>query len=264
MRDELPLSDPHRADLDEVIRGAERAQDLTRQLLAFARKQTLQMRSLDLNRVILDVGRLLRRTLREDVAIVTHLTPILGTVEGDVRQLEQVILNLAINGQDAMPHGGTLTIETSEALLDEAYALGHEGVVPGTYVCMAISDMGIGMDKQTLARIFEPFFTTKGIGKGTGLGLATVYGIVKQHGGHINVYSEPDRGTSFKVYLPRQDVGIIQVAASQPVESVQGGIETVLLAEDQEQGAQADARDTQAQWLQRPRSARWPRGAGRL
>ncbi|HPO12451.1 MAG TPA: PAS domain S-box protein [Candidatus Hydrogenedentes bacterium] len=218
--------------LTEVQRSAERARDLTWQLLAFGRKQALHMRTLDLNELILGLMKMLTRLIGEDIHVVTNLEPVPGTIRGDQSQLEQVLLNLAINARDAMPQGGRLTIETSNVLLDKAYAATHMDVHPGAYVMMAVSDNGCGMDAGTLAKIFEPFFTTKEVGKGTGLGLATVYGIVKQHNGHVSVYSEVGHGTTFKVYLPRIVTTEEGDPASLPAESATRGVETILLVED--------------------------------
>jgi CheY-like chemotaxis protein len=206
---------------------------LTRQLLAFSRKQVLEPKVLNLSTVIADLEKMLRRLIGENVQIVTVFGPALGRVKADPGQIEQVIVNLAVNARDAMPDGGKLIIEAANAQLDEAYARNHADVTPGAYVVLAVSDTGHGMDSETLSRIFEPFFTTKGEGKGTGLGLATVYGIVKQSGGHINVYSEPGRGTTFRVYLPRVAAEPAARAVATPApSSPPSGTETVLLVED--------------------------------
>ena len=223
-----------RADLEQIVKAAERARDLTRQLLAFARKQTLQMAPLDLNRVVAGFERMLRRTIREDIAIETHLSPGLPLIEGDVGQIEQIILNLAVNAQDAMLDGGALVIETGEVILDETYTQTRRIVAPGPYVMVSVSDTGAGMDEETREKIFDPFFTTKELGRGTGLGLSTVYGIVKQHGGYIWVYSEIGKGTTFRIYFP----GTVkqretEVRAAPP--EVSRGTETILVVEDQEQ-----------------------------
>jgi PAS domain S-box-containing protein len=202
--DNLPPDDPRCLYVEQIVTSAERSRDLVRQLLAFARKQTLEMKPLNLNRTVENFQKMLRRALHENVTIQTGLSQDIGSIMADVGQVEQIILNLAVNAQDAMPGGGTLFISTSEVVLDEAYTRLHEDLKPGPYVLMSISDTGTGMDKETIPRIFDPFYTTKGPGKGTGLGLATVYGIVKQHGGHVSVHSEPGMGTTFKVYfLPR-------------------------------------------------------------
>jgi PAS domain S-box-containing protein len=230
LRDEDPL---HR-NITEVKKAAERASALTRQLLAFSRKQVLQPRVLDLNAVISELEKLLRRLIGEDIGFRTVLESDLGNVKADPGQIEQILMNLAINARDAMPNGGELTIETANIYLDEDYAKSHLDVSPGPYVMFALSDTGMGIDQQTQARIFEPFFTTKEAGKGTGLGLSTVYGIVKQSGGNIWVYSEVGRGTTFKVYLPRVDEGAPKYERRIEMESDVLGSETVLVAEDEE------------------------------
>ena len=234
LHDDLPPDDPRRADVEQIIAAATRARTLVRQLLAFARKQTLEIKPLNLNQLVRDFHKMLEHTLREDITLEIRLQDDLGTVAADAGQIEQIIMNLAVNAQDAMPYGGTLLIETAETTLDENYVATHPEIRPGPYVMLAISDTGTGMDKETLARVFEPFFTTKEVGKGTGLGLATVYGIVKQHGGSIAVYSEIGRGSTFKVYLPRTDARPEELAAAANPQSVRG-TETILVAEDNEQ-----------------------------
>jgi two-component system cell cycle sensor histidine kinase/response regulator CckA len=219
-----------RQQIEEIQKAGQRATALTRQLLAFSRKQILEARVLDLNGIISDIGKMLHRLIGEDVKLVLVAAPDLGKVKADPGQIEQVILNLAINSRDAMPKGGNLTIETTNVELDESYAHAHVGVVPGQYVMLAVSDTGEGMDADTLLRIFEPFFTTKK--QGTGLGLATVYGIVKQSGGNIWVYSEPGRGTTFKVYFPRVDLKAEVTGVPVSQETAPGGSETILLVED--------------------------------
>jgi two-component system cell cycle sensor histidine kinase/response regulator CckA len=225
--------DPRYSDLQEISTAAQRATALTRQLLAFSRKQVLQTQVLSLNDVVQSVQKMLQRLIGEDVKLAFVPAAGLGAVRADAGQLEQVILNLAVNSRDAMPSGGLLTLETANVDLDEAYCREHLDVSPGRFVMLAVSDTGLGMDAETRSRIFEPFFTTKGPGKGTGLGLATVYGIIKQSGGHVLVYSELGRGTSFKIYLPRVgESAEAREPADNGVEEAPGGRETVLLAED--------------------------------
>ena len=195
--------DSPRELLTEIHKAAARAETLTRQLLAFSRKQVIEMKVTDLNAVVGDTEKMLRRLIGEDVLMTTIFAPQLWAVKIDPGQMQQVILNLAVNARDAMPKGGRLTIETANATLDEPYSLQHPYVRPGNYVRLAISDTGIGMNPATRARIFEPLFTTKGVGKGTGLGLTTVKNIIKQCGGHIEVYSELGQGSTFKIYLPQ-------------------------------------------------------------
>ena len=230
--DGLPTLSPLRPDIEEIRTAAERAAGLTRQLLAFSRKQVRQMRTLDLNELLTDIHKLLRRLLREDIDMVTKLHPRLGAVRADSGQLEQVVVNLAVNARDAMPGGGRLTIETRNAELDEAYTREHVPVRPGRYVMFALSDTGTGMSPETMAHVFEPFFTTKEAGKGTGLGLATVYGIVKQSGGYVWCYSELGHGTTFTVYLPRVDEPVDPLPVRVAARSTRGS-ETVLVVEDE-------------------------------
>jgi len=233
---ELPEGSPMRADVEEIRRAGERAAELTQQLLAFGRQQVLEPRVVDLNVVTLHVERMIRRILGEDIELVTVPGDPLWKVKIDPGQIEQVILNLAINARDAMPEGGRLTIETGNLLIDEDYAQSNLGAAPGAHVVLSVSDTGMGMDKDTQAKIFEPFFTTKEKGKGTGLGLSTVFGIVKQSGGHIWLYSEPGKGTTFKLCFPRtaeQGDSLLppEVAAS----PIPRGTETILLVEDDAQ-----------------------------
>lgn len=218
----------------EIDKAAARAAGLTQQLLAFSRKQMVQPRVLDLNAVVSDTEAMLRRLIGEDIELVTRLEAALGHVKADPGQIEQVILNLAVNARDAMPRGGKLILETENVELDAMFVSQHPGARAGRYVMVAVSDSGVGMNAETQAHIFEPFFTTKPMGQGTGLGLATVYGIVKQSDGYISVYSEPGRGTSFKVYLPRVDEEAAPVRPPVAVEAAARGTETVLLVEDEE------------------------------
>jgi len=232
--DDLKPNAPEREEIQEIRRAALRAADLTRQLLAFSRQQVISPTVLNPNAVVANMDKLLRRLLGEDVDLRTVLTPEPGAIKADPSQLEQVVVNLAVNARDAMPGGGKLTIETQNVDLDEEYAGGHVSAQPGSYVMLAVSDTGSGMDAVTQARIFEPFFTTKEKGKGTGLGLATVYGIVKQSGGWIWVYSEPGHGTTFKIYLPRVTEAAAPAAPSPVLPISVRGSETVLLVEDDE------------------------------
>jgi signal transduction histidine kinase/ActR/RegA family two-component response regulator len=230
--DTLDVGDPKRHGLQVIQETAQRAADLTRQLLAFSRKQVLHPVVLDLNAVVSNMGEMLRRLIGEDIALVTVLNSALGHVKADPGQIEQIIMNLAVNARDAMPQGGRLTLETANVDLDAAYARRHLAARPGPHVMLALSDTGIGMDAQTQARIFEPFFTTKGPRKGTGLGLAMVYGIVKQSGGNIWVYSEPGQGTTFKIYLPQIEEPIDVDEERADHADSRHGRETVLLVED--------------------------------
>jgi PAS domain S-box-containing protein len=228
----IPRGDPRREDAEEIRNAGLRAAELTRQLLAFSRRQVLAPKVLDLNAVVANMDRMLRRLLGDDVELVTSLEPAAGAVNADPGQLEQVLLNLAVNARDAMPAGGRLSIETTRVTLHEDHVERRHRMPPGDYVCLAVADTGVGMDEATQAHLFEPFFTTKEVGKGTGLGLATVYGIVKQSGGYIWVYSESGHGTTIKVYLPRV-AGVADAPAPAPEpRPVRHGDETVLLVED--------------------------------
>jgi two-component system, cell cycle sensor histidine kinase and response regulator CckA len=229
----LRPDDPMRELLLEINKAGERAGNLTHQLLAFSRQQVLEPKVLDLNAIVRDTEKLLRRLLGEDIILAAHLSPNLGQVKADPGQIEQVLINLAVNARDAMPKGGNLTIETQSVALDEMYCRAFSDVVPGDYVLLAISDTGCGMDEATQARIFEPFFTTKAVGKGTGLGLATVHGIVKQSRGHIAVYSEVGHGTTFKVYLPQVSEPLTFSRSDLSTQAMPKGTETVLLVEDE-------------------------------
>ncbi len=232
--DQLSPLDPLRGYAEEVLKAADRAGALTNQLLAFSRRQVLQPRVADVNSLVTGAERMLRRLIGEDVELVIRTAPDAGNLKADPGQIEQVIFNLAVNARDAMPTGGRITIETASAQLDKQYAKTHLGVKPGEYVLIAVSDTGHGMDAETKSHIFEPFFTTKEQGKGTGLGLATVYGIVKQSGGDIWVYSEPGKGTAFKVYFPR--VYESEARPSRPGMSLEKnlGAETILVVEDEQ------------------------------
>ncbi len=233
--EDLGLEARARLDIQEIEKAAKRAAGLTRQLLIFSRQQVLEPRALDLNALVANLEKMLHRLIGEDIELLTKPAASLGAVRADAGQLEQAIVNLVVNARDAMPQGGRLTIETAEVELDRGYVAGHVPTQPGRYVLLAISDTGVGMDGATKARLFEPFFTTKEPGRGTGLGLATVYGIVKQSGGYIWVYSELGHGTTFKIYLPR-----VAELAEAP-ESTRGtptparGSETVLVVEDQDE-----------------------------
>ncbi len=232
---DLKPVDPLRADIDMIRVAGEKAAALTRQLLAFSRQQLLAPRVLDLNEAVQDSERMLRRLLGEDIELVTRFDRGLSKVRVDPGQIDQVVMNLALNARDPMPRGGKLTIELRDVVLDESYTAEHFDVVAGPYVMLAVSDTGIGMDKETQTRIFEPFFTTTEPGKGTGLGLSTVFGIVRQSGGNIWVYSEPGGGSTFKVYLPRA----VSEEEPEPLPVVEPitlmGTETILLCEDQDE-----------------------------
>jgi two-component system cell cycle sensor histidine kinase/response regulator CckA len=234
MLDELPPGDRWRASITEIRRAGERAAELTGQLLAFSRRQLLQPRVIDLNALIADSTKMLGRLLGEDIELITMLDSRLGHVTADAGQVHQIVLNLALNARDAMPQGGKLILETQNVAFEEDLAQQHPSITPGSYVMLAVSDNGCGMDQETLSHIFEPFFTTKEPTKGTGLGLSTVYGIVKQSGGSIFVYSEPGNGATFKIYLPRIDQPVSRSREQGAESETLRGSETVLVVEDEE------------------------------
>jgi two-component system cell cycle sensor histidine kinase/response regulator CckA len=230
----LPEQDPRRSDAHQITQAAARAASLTRQLLAFSRRQVLQPQVLDLNEVIGDMERLLRRVISEDIALVTQFESSIGAVKADRGQIEQVVMNLVVNARDAMPNGGVLAISTRVVHLDAGYARRHAGVNPGKHVVFAVRDTGVGMDAATQQRIFEPFFTTKAKGKGTGLGLSTVYGIVRQSGGHIEIRSAPGRGTTFEIILPQVSATVPTKAEHVMHSALPRGTETLLVVEDED------------------------------
>ena len=232
---ELKEGDPLSVNIDEIQNAAERAASLTRQLLAFSRRQVTEMKVLDLNTLLRDLEKMLRRVIGEDIEMVIQLAEDLGRVRADVGQIEQVIMNLAVNAKDAMPSGGKLTIETANVELDESYARSHVDVRHGHYVMFSVSDTGVGMTPEVRERIFEPFFTTKERGKGTGLGLSTTYGIVKQSEGHIWVYSVQGKGTTFKIYLPRVNEPLEEIRKEVLKKELPRGNETILIVEDEEE-----------------------------
>ncbi len=234
LAEDMTPGDPRRADLEEIEAAGRRAVDLTRQLLAFGRQQILQPRVVNINDIVVGIEKMLRRVIGADVELTVLADPALGLAKVDPGQLEQIIMNLAVNARDAMPTGGKLTIETGNVFLDDAYAKQHVGVTAGHHVMVAVTDTGLGMTKATQARLYEPFFTTKERGSGTGLGLATVFGIVQQSGGSIWVYSEPSRGTTFKVYLPRTDADAGRAYMPSVSNGPSRGNETILLVEDEE------------------------------
>jgi len=236
LAEDMTPSDPRRADLEEIQAAGKRAVDLTRQLLAFSRQQIMQPKVVSLNDIVAGMERMMRRLLGADIELTVLPAVGLGNTKVDPGQMEQIVMNLAVNARDAMPKGGKLTVETGNIELDERYAAQHLGAVPGPHIMLAVTDTGTGMDAATQARMFEPFFTTKETGKGTGLGLATVFGIVRQSGGSIWVYSELGRGTTFKLYFPRTvsaiDVNVRESLAPKGIPL--GGAETILLVEDEE------------------------------
>ena len=232
---DMEAANPMRGDIQEISNAATRAATLTRQLLAFSRKQVLQLQAVNVNEVVSHVEKLLRRLIGEDISLSTHLDPSLAHINGDPGQLEQVLLNLAVNARDAMPNGGALTIATGNVDLSDEHGERHMGAAPGKYVMVSVTDTGGGMTKEVQQRLFEPFYTTKGPGKGTGLGLSTVHGIVKQSGGDVYVYSELGHGTTFKVYFPclNAEAELIATTAEHAAITPRGS-ETILLAEDDE------------------------------
>jgi len=232
---DLGKDDPVRGNVEAILKSTERASDLTRQLLAFSRRQIMDMKVFDLNILLQDLNKMLRRVIGEDIELVTVLGDPLGNVRADPGQIEQVMLNLAVNARDAMPSGGKLYIETANIELGETHARSHVDIVPGHYVMLSVSDTGVGMPPEVKERIFEPFFTTKEKGKGTGLGLSTVYGIVKQSGGDILVHSELGKGTTFKIYLPQVEEPLDQMRETAVEEELPSGNETILVVEDEEE-----------------------------
>lgn len=234
LQERLEPQNDLRGSVDEILNAGKRAAALTRQLLAFSRQQVLDPKVIDLNGAVSDMEKLLRRLIGEDVELSTQLASDLGRVKADQGQFEQVVMNLAVNARDAMPQGGKLIIATENIVMDDAFVRRYPyPVQPGPYVCLSVTDSGIGMDAETKARAFEPFFTTKEKGKGTGLGLSTVYGVVKQSGGYIDIFSSPGQGTTFKIYLPRIDEAVNQQAPGQGGGGSFEGKETILLAEDE-------------------------------
>lgn len=232
--DKLHKEDPMTGHIREIFKAGEKAAGLTRQLLAFSRKQTMKPEVLDINVILKDIERMISRLIGEDITLIVEYGEDLHKIVADKGQLDQVILNLAINARDAMPHGGKILIRTENILLDESFRNFHRLAKPGEYVLMAFSDTGCGMDEETRRMIFEPFFTTKEQGKGTGLGLSTVYGIVMQSGGFIDVYSEPGAGSVFKIYLPSAQGVSIKHDNEETEDAEAGHGETILVVEDDE------------------------------
>jgi PAS domain S-box-containing protein len=229
----LHPSDPMRQDIQEIQKSAERAAKLIRQMMTFSRRQALKPQVLNLNSVLLDMDKMLRQLIEENIELVTLSAPDLGSVKMDPGQFEQVLVNLVVNARDAMPNGGKLILETSNVTLDQDFVYQHGRMIPGRYVRMTVSDTGIGMSEEVKTHLFEPFFTTKEHNKGTGLGLSTVYGIVKQSNGYILVYSEPDRGTTFKIYFPLVEEEASALPRRDEIGYLPKGNETVLLVEDE-------------------------------
>jgi PAS domain S-box-containing protein len=251
MLSQITPDSPLARSLLQVSHAADRAAALTRQMLAFSRRQVMQARAVNLNSVVNDTLQMLRRLIGEDVQVITKLADRLSNTTLDPDQLTQIILNLAVNSRDAMPNGGTVQLETANVELDEAYAQSHPPVLPGSYVLLAVSDTGGGIPKEDLPRIFDPFFTTKETGKGTGLGLAIVYGIVKQSGGYIWVYSEPGLGTTFKLYFPVTESNVAQVPRTMDMADRSNG-ETILVVDDDD-AIRANVRDCLLTWVIGPR-----------
>ncbi len=231
--EDLPPSDPLYAGLVEIHNAARRSSDITRQLLAFARKQTIAPKVLDLNRTVEDMLTMLRRLIGENIELIWLPNKEIRPVRMDPTQIDQILTNLCVNARDAVPGVGRIIIETGHAVFDEVYCARHAGFVPGEFVLLAVSDTGVGMDKKVLANLFEPFFTTKAVGSGSGLGLSTVYGIVKQNQGFINVYSEPGQGSTFRIYLPWYRSSAVHAPEPSPVVPDSRGNETILLVEDE-------------------------------
>ena len=229
----LPPDDPVQKLVKNIVHSGQRAAELVGQMMTFSRKQVIETKILDLNQVVVQIEKMLGRIIGEHIQMETLLAAELWPIEADPSQIEQIIVNLAVNARDAMPNGGWLTIQTSNVVLDEPYVANHLGVEPGRYVLLVVSDTGIGMSDEVKSRIFEPFFTTKEIGKGTGLGLATVYGIVKQSRGHIWVYSEEAQGTTFKIYLPSAAQKAGALPDDRPAHALLPGTETILVVEDE-------------------------------
>jgi signal transduction histidine kinase/CheY-like chemotaxis protein len=231
--EQVDHAQPLYADLQQIMKAAERSSDLTHQLLAFARKQTISPKVLDLNETVEGMLKMLRRLIGEDIDLLWKPGRNIRPVKMDPSQIDQILANLCVNARDAIEGVGRVTIETDAVAFDKAYCADHAGFAPGEYILLAVSDDGCGMDKETLSHLFEPFFTTKDVGKGTGLGLATVYGIVKQNSGFINVYSEPDHGSRFTIYLPRYEAMTTPTTEQPPAQATTRGSETVLLVEDE-------------------------------
>ena len=236
------LCEPLRADVQEIMKAGKRGAELTQRLLTFSRQQLLEVKVLDLKQLVTGMEKMLRPLLGTDIELVTRFPSAAWKIQGDAGQIEQLIMNLAVNASDAMPAGGRLTIEIANVELDDEYVRAHQGVSAGEYAMLAVTDSGVGMDKEVQARMFDPFFTTKKPGKGTGLGLSTVFGIVEQSDGHIKVYSEPGRGTTFKVHFPRVTGAFPARTSDRPARASARGSETVLLVEDDDQ-VRAVARD---------------------